>query len=121
MPGGTIAKGGTICQIIRYLAHLIWMRTDQDISSSPSFRVRALRDTLKRTSLSSWMPLPGALMWCLLVGIDGSFGDSVLYPWFVSQLHRLWLPLGATRWQELQRSLSCFGWLLRCGRDSVSG
>jgi hypothetical protein len=103
-----------------YLAHVIWMHSSQNLSTGTSSMLQTLRDTLETTRLADWSLLPGALLWCLLVGVDGTYGNSMLYPWFVSQLHRLWLPLGSTQWRGLQISLSCFGWLLRRGRDDRS-
>lgn len=75
-----------------------------------------LKDALEQTDPSrSWLPVPGALLWCLLVGLNYSRGDQVLYPWFAAQLLRSWTPVGFYRWDRLQQALDWFRWLLRHG------
>jgi hypothetical protein len=107
-----------VCESCR-LACLIWTRSGQNLTSKSSCTLHALKDTLERTDMTGyWLPLPGALLWCLLVGVDGAFGDNMLYTWFASQLQRVWIALSIYRWEGLQRSLSCFGWLLSLGRGS---
>lgn len=101
------------------LSRLIWVCSSQKLTRKSSRMLQALKDMLERTDMTGyWLPLPGALLWCLLVGVDRALGNNTLYTWFASQLQRAWIALSIYRWQGLQRSLSCFGWLLRLGRGS---
>ncbi|KAH8801378.1 hypothetical protein F5884DRAFT_806433 [Xylogone sp. PMI_703] len=99
------------------LSYLIWLSGSNYTTDSTLSMLYHLQHALEQTDLAYyWLPLPGALLWCLLVAIDRTYGDDKLYPWFVSQLLRLWVPLSLQRWGGLQRSLHYFGWLLKRGR-----
>ncbi|RFU33187.1 hypothetical protein B7463_g3197, partial [Scytalidium lignicola] len=103
------------------LAYIIWACGGNYLNKSCLSMLNDLKDTLEKVNMSDyWLPFPGALLWYLLVGVDRTFGDDILYPWFVSQLLRFWVPLSLQRWRGLQRSLSCFGWLLKRGRHKAT-
>jgi hypothetical protein len=59
-----------------------------------SFLLLALKQSLEKTKLSEfWLPIPGTLLWYLLVGIDRAYDDKILYPWFASgALGTTWSP-----------------------------
>jgi hypothetical protein len=63
-----------------------------------------------------WLPFPGALLWCLIVGIERAKGDEVLYSWFAAQLMRCWVPLSMHRWAGLEKAGGWFGILIRAQR-----
>lgn len=74
----------------------------------------ALKNCLQLSDLNGlWLPFPGALLWCLLVGTECASGHGVLYSWFASQLMQLWIPLPWHRWEGLQMALEWFGRLLK--------
>jgi hypothetical protein len=67
-----------------------------------------------------WLPFPGALLWCLLVGTECATGQGALYSWFASQLVTLWVPTLEHRWEGLQMALEYYGRLLKRRRGNVS-
>lgn len=82
-------------------------------------RVSELRRCLSETQLSDyWTDIPGALIWCLAVGAKESWGLAEYY-WFMPRLFPMLMALAIERWDELEISLSIFGWLFRCSRVGI--
>jgi len=99
------------------LAYLIWTLRDRCSTNNKSSMLQALKESLDKTNLSDyWLPIPGALLWCLLIGVNMTHDTHTLYPWFTSQLLSFWVPISLHRWQGFQRSLDCFGRLFKCGQ-----
>jgi hypothetical protein len=79
-------------------------------------RLQELHQYLNKTEISKyWATIPGGLIWCLAVGVNESC-DCGEYSWFMAQLIPMLMMLVMECWNDLQRSLSTFGWLLKCGR-----
>ena len=87
------------------LAYQIY--TDDTFGASDIIvRLEAMKGYLELTSIpGDWLEIPGALLWCLIVGVCWAYGDQALYPWFVSQLLGLSMPLCIQRWEKLQHFL----------------
>jgi hypothetical protein len=86
-----------------------------------STRTHTLRDYLLASDMSTlWMPFPGVLLWCLVVGARSARGDDVLYSWFASQLMQCWVPLSMHRWDGLETALKWYGLLIRAQRKGES-
>ena len=60
---------------------------------------------------SLWYPVPGALLWCLVVGVEASQSTS-LHPWFVANLMRAVTALGFIDGEGVK---SCMQQLMRRG------
>jgi hypothetical protein len=83
-------------------------------------QLHTLKDYLLLSDMSGlWLPFPGALLWCLLVGTECATGHGALYSWFASQLMILWIPSSQHRWEGLQMALEWFGRLLKRRRGNV--
>lgn len=81
-------------------------------------RLRELLELLNHTDLSKyWTDIPGALIWCLAVGANESWGCSE-YSWFMARLMPMLMMLAMECWKDLKMTLSIFSWLLKCGRNS---
>jgi hypothetical protein len=90
----------------------------QPSAASRTAHAHTLKDYLSLSDTSAlWLPFPGALLWCLVVGTQCSTGDDALYSWFAAQLMRFWVPLSLHRWEGLERALGWFGRLLKRRRD----
>lgn len=91
--------------------------------SSPPFaddqlnQLHKLKEYLQLSHMNGlWLPFPGALLWCVLVGAECASGHGILYSWFIAQLMLLWVPLSVHRWEGLQMALEWFGRLLKMRR-----
>jgi hypothetical protein len=78
-------------------------------------RLQDLQKFLRKTELSQYTNIPGALIWCFAVGITESTG-MVEYSWFMAQLIPILMGLAMEKWEHLWTSLNVFRWLLRCRR-----
>jgi hypothetical protein len=70
--------------------------------------IERLKNHLNETSIQSfWHPFPGALIFCLIVGMATS--KNTLYrPWFVANLMRVTTGLAFENWEGLKQCLYCF-------------
>lgn len=105
------------------LATLLYCSRGLELSLLPIARkelVILLRDSLEKTNLVGyWNGLPGALIWCLLVGSTEDSSNHY-YSWFISQLLRTLMGIPADYWDELRHTLEVFSWLVKCSlRKSV--
>jgi hypothetical protein len=111
-PPSTIAPQDYIhrsCHLAVLLYHSLHPYTDDKIN-----QLHNLKDCLLLSDMNGlWLPFPGALLWCLLVGSDCATGHGVLYSWFATQLMSLWVPSSMHRWEGLQTALEWFGRLLK--------
>lgn len=79
-------------------------------------RVLKLQECLLQTEMARyWTEYPGALIWCLAVGVHESW-EYDEYPWFMANLNPMLMMLSMECWKELEMSLNIFGWLIRCSR-----
>jgi hypothetical protein len=101
-------------------ATLLWSRTSQGQVLGKERLLQALKSYLESTDfINDWLHIPGAQLWCLVVGIYVSRENGRFYSWFVSRLSWSWSALSLCRWKELQRSLAWFGWILRGTKSPV--
>jgi hypothetical protein len=106
------------CRLACLLFH-----ADPEHSSESAINSRAhtLKDYLLHSDMSTlWMPFPGALLWCLVVGAQRSQGDDVLWSWFQAQLMWCWIPLAMRRWDGLEKALEWYGLLIQTKRNRKS-
>lgn len=76
--------------------------------------VLSLQRTLKNSDMDPcWEEVPGALIWCLLVGAYASKFTGGGF-WFRKEIKRVLLTVGLSKWQDMVRSLRIFAWLIRC-------
>lgn len=100
-----VAKSDNILDSL-YLAVSLHLDA-QSCEAATSRLVTALKHCLNKTTLQSfWHPLPGALLFCLIVGVAASKGKPER-PWFVANLIRLTTGLAFENMEGLTDTLYC--------------
>jgi len=81
-------------------------------SSNLTPLIKKLKYHLNLSPLNNlWQPIPGALIWCLLVGVEASQGMPE-YPWFVANLMKAVTALTFVDWEGVK---SCMQQLVNRG------
>jgi hypothetical protein len=82
-------------------------------------RLQELHKLLNHTNIAKdWTNIPGALIWCLAVGANESWGCPE-YSLFMANLMPMLLTLAMECWKELERTLNVFSWLFKCCQNST--
>jgi hypothetical protein len=105
------------------LACVIYSNNGADLYQTRSDRrqaqLRELHELLNYTDISNyWKDIPGALIWCLAVGVNQSW-DCSEYSWFMAHLMPMLMMLAMQCWNELERTLDTFKWLFKCCRNGA--
>jgi len=86
--------------------------TASSLTNTTASLTTQLKNTLNLSALSSlWYPIPGALLWCLVVGVETS-QRTPEHPWFVANLLRAVTALAFVDWDGVK---SCMEQLVTRG------